>query len=308
MIFIFSLSAFTAEVDQFTNRDKVLPDQAKIVNKLANDYIAESIRVTNTKISCNHKKSHKILYNQLKKYFANHFKGKFLKEIVKGDTVQVYFIPVKESIFNQWTLRDGMLMAIPWIAELLEVTSPLIQIGTQKIGTDKFEHMFGQGFSYFEKFYKSKKDLASVLKEGFLKEKRILGGGALTTGVLSFADLSANFNGMRFWNHMLGLNEDVMGQELGPYIICEDGKFVKNIKNSLDFRNYIDASMDEGINCSEYSSKNITTKIDQLFIDSEGQLSCPMEAVKLEEMKSKYHIELSDSKLFLDDLIFNPSN
>ena len=57
--------------------------------------------------------------------------------------------------------------------------------------------------------------------------------GAYGTGVMSYGDLAANFNGMRFWNHILGKRKDILNQDLGPYVKCKDRKWVVNKKDRL---------------------------------------------------------------------------
>ena len=95
--------------------------------------------------------------------------------------------------------------------------------------------MFGMGFTYFTKHYQKGKDIKDVLSYGIALEKTILGGNVFATGVFSYGDLSANFNGMRFWNHVLQKNDDILGSEhnLGPYVTCSADKWQVNEKLSL---------------------------------------------------------------------------
>ncbi|MNL12535.1 hypothetical protein D3C87_1334070 [compost metagenome] len=62
--------------------------------------------------------------------------------------------------------------------------------------------------------------------------------------VKSYGDLSANYHGIAFWKDLLKGNPPIIG--------CENGKYVQ--KRSFDIANYIDASMDESINCNSYDS------------------------------------------------------
>ena len=134
------------------------------------------------------------------------------------------------------------------------------------------------------------KTLTDVLKNGIFREKTVLGGNMVATGVFSYGDLSANFNGMRFWNHMLQKRDDVLGFEYnaGPYVRCEAGKW-KTTEFKIDFRNYVDASMDESINCRKLATKGGVTQ-SKTAMESRGFHECPRNAKLLEQMHAKYNI------------------
>ena len=113
--------------------------------------------------------------------------------------------------------------------------------------------------------------------------------GAYGTGVMSYGDLAANFNGMRFWNHILNKNEDILGRPLGPYVLCENNKWVQG--KSIDWKNYIDESFDESINCSlfreEIMVKKVRERIKAIPFDGIKNLSCPIAKNKLKKMVEK---------------------
>ncbi len=280
-----------AEADNFTARTLNLIDASFAVNTLANNYLKSAVDESNRISNCNEE----TLYTELRKYFANHSKGQLVQEILYKETIAKNALPIKESIYSEWTVTNGYLLGRKKAANSPLALSPLIQIGDQIIGVDKFEHMFGMGFTYFKEHYSKEKDIKKILKKGIFLEKTALGGNILATGVFSYGDLSANFNGMRFWNHMLLKSDDILGadQNLGPYVACENSKWQVVEKNPIDFRNYIDASMDESINCSKFASKSGEAKfkaalVKRNFIDSEGNALCPVNPDKLIELKNKY--------------------
>jgi hypothetical protein len=121
-----------------------------------------------------------------------------------------------------------------------------------------------------------------------IRERLILGGNVLATGVFAFADLSANFNGMRFWNHMLQKRDDVMGKDhnVGPYIECQDGKWVA--VKGIDFREYIDASMDESINCSTFATNSGLRRFNAAIKLIDPRNTCPMDPALYKDMLTKY--------------------
>ncbi len=283
--------AFGAEADNFSARNLKLTDVSSEVNAIANKYLKQAITNLNASSACDEE----ALYKELRKYFANHSKGEMVKDILYKNAVSINNLPIKQSVYESWDKGDGFLLGRKKAASSPLALSPLIKIGEESVGVDKLEHMFGMGFTYFTKYYGKGKEIDSVLKYGVALEKTILGGNIIATGVFSYADLAANFNGMRFWNHVLQKNDDILGSEnnLGPYVTCSENKWVANEKNPIDFRNYIDSSMDESINCSKFAAGSGVRKFKASvakrgFVDANNQAVCPVEPQKLEDMKGKY--------------------
>lgn len=271
--------AHSAEVDQFTTRHLDLKDASELVNLEANRHVRNALaRLEN--IGCDEDS----LYKELRKAFANHKHGELTIHMLHAENFPRHQIALRESVYADWNSWDGFLLGRPSAANSPLALGPLVNIDGIRVGTDKFEHIFGRGFMYFKRHYLKGHSLKRVFKFGIRGEKTLFGGNKLATGVFSYADLSANFNGMRFWNHMLQLREDVMGDNHGPYISCQDNRFVQ--VKEIDFRHYIDESMDESINCSKFATKKTMRK----FVSRVEALgySCPIAPEKLEEMRLKY--------------------
>ncbi|MFA6238332.1 MAG: hypothetical protein WC635_13445 [Bacteriovorax sp.] len=279
--FFQSISA--TETDGFTNRNEPLADSADIINSRANQYVQKSLETLNAAgAGC----VEEDLYKELRIYFNNHSKGKLLKDILHDESIPKRKITLDNSVFKTWTPWDGLGMGLTFIARSGITISPILNFNNEILGADKFEHFFGQGYFYFTANYAKDKGTEKAVKTGIFKEKTILGGNKFGNGVFSYGDLSANFNGMRFWNHMLQQNDDVLGADrnLGPYIICQDQKWVQSKK--IDFKDYMDASMDESINCSKFPAK----KTAERFLEQVKSLgmNCPIDPKKLDEMAEKY--------------------
>ncbi len=246
-----------AEVDHYTSQEKNIDNALDILNDRANLYIKRAVLRANVQGNgCNEES----LYKELKFYFANHSKGQFSKDLLYDASIPKQVLPLESSVYKNWSVWNGYLLGREKAKDSPLALGPIVRLDDYIIGTDKFEHMFGMGNQYFERYYKKGKSLTSILKRGVFLEKTILGGNILATGVFSYADLSANFNGMRFWNHMLQKSDDILGPQYneGPYIRCIDNQWVQNI--DLDFANYIDLSMDESINCSKFATKSANRK------------------------------------------------
>ncbi len=283
---VFSLLQFramAAEVDQYTRNEEILVDSSVLLNEKANTAIEQSIISANNKgKSCDEK----ILYKDLRKYFSNHIKGQLIKDVLINPDMPKRHVNLKESVYRDWNSWDGLGMGFTLIAKKAVTMSDVMRVGDLEIGVDKLEHMFGQGFSYFEKNYLKGDGVEAAVKKGIFFEKYLLGGQKMGNGVFSYADLSANFNGMRFWNHMLQLRSDVLGDDfnIGPYITCENNIWVK--AKDLDLKNYIDDSFNETINCSKFPTEKTLNKFkNRLALMG---VSCPVDQKRLDNVYLKY--------------------
>lgn len=283
LLLVSSQVATSAETDTFSNRYEPLADSSEIINARANQYIQNSIKALNAQ---DHYCSEDLLYEELRKYFNNHTKGRLAIDIIEDDAIPRRMVILGESVYKSWRPWDGMGMGLTLAKRSGLTVSSVVKVGNELVGADKFEHFFGQGFYYFTDGYLKGKGEIRAIKKGIAKEKTILGGNKIGNGVFSYGDLAANFNGMRFWNHILQSREDVLGSahNLGPYIDCENQKWVQVKK--LDFRDYIDASMDEAINCSKFPAKATSER----FIREVNYLGmqCPLDPKKVEELSAKY--------------------
>ncbi|OUR99797.1 hypothetical protein A9Q84_01855 [Halobacteriovorax marinus] len=287
---LLSGAGFAAEADHYTSRNDLLEDISDRLNSDANESLRKAVENSKALGECDSKKAELALYKELRNYFANHTKGEIVKGLLHSNNTAKRAIPLNESIYGEWSIFDGYLLGKKSAANSPLALSPMIKVGEQLVGIDKLEHMFGMGFKYFKSHHIKGKKLRKVLKRGIFSEKTILGGNILATGVFAYGDLSANFNGMRFWNHVLQRRDDVLGadQNIGPYILCVDNSFVVNTENPIDFKNYIDASMDESVNCSKFATKNGARKYKRAM-EKRG-FSCPMSQSSLNEILTKYGV------------------
>lgn len=286
IVLLSSISIHAAEVDNFKAQRLNLRDETQTVNDLSNRFMSLAIQKANAKGSCNEAQ----LYEELQNYFANWTSGLLVKQLLTGDVAEIHRYHINQSIYKDWRFWDGLGLSMKILNKHEMVISPLIKINDVYIGIDKLEHMFGMGFKYYTKRYIEGESVTSVLEYGNKVEKYGLGGNRLMSGIFSHGDLSANFNGMRFWNHMLQKGNDVLGStyNVGPYIRCENKKWVKT-NNPLDFSHYIDQSMDESINCSRLPSQKAAYRmIDAIKNSGYKGLICAKDNPALQELKEKY--------------------
>jgi hypothetical protein len=125
---------------------------------------------------------------------------------------------------------------------ILRVFGPAstIQLAGVLLGTDKIDHFWVQGYDYFR-----------VSKDGLEPERAVRWGtrtelgiwGEATTGVFSYADLAANYDGYQFYATLLSPTSG---------IVRDDEGCVRMVR-PFDWAEWIDWHYDEALNPSVYT-------------------------------------------------------
>jgi len=100
--------------------------------------------------------------------------------------------------------------------------------------------------------------------------------GLLTTGIFSYADLVANFNGFRFWNGLRKGQKDPLKGAVANFFSSQQINcnldLIASIKKReivrqwvlnrpFDLADYVDGSWNEANNCNRYSDSTIEEKV-----------------------------------------------
>lgn len=139
------------------------------------------------------------------------------------------------------------------------------------MGTDKLGHFSLIGRNYYHNYLTNLKNgmnkaeaLEKAILKGFKTEKGMLGYGI--GGVLSFGDLEANYQGLRFAIDLCdGKN---------PYIVFNDNRFEKNINNNFEMKTYFNPRMDESYHFSFWRPwlyKKIKEKLSQEYCEAKNE-------------------------------------
>jgi hypothetical protein len=286
-LILFTNVCFASEIDSYTHRFEInLEDSSTKINQYGNDLIKKvinNLNDKNSKTGCDEKK----LYRKLRKEFNNHYIGSFSKYITESEEIERIKIKTKDSIYSDFNARESFVLGY-FARHINDPLGSLIKIKNRIVGTDKFEHFAGTGYAYFKNYYLEKDSIESTLRIGEKAENGIL--GALTTGIISYGDLTAEFNGMRFWNHILGKEQDILDENLGPYVACKDDKWI--IVKEVDFSQYVDGGWDEAINCSKFKTEAMVIKVEKRISDiaiKDGlTLNCPLDQTEMTNLKTKY--------------------
>jgi len=268
-----------SEIDSFTNRYIPLQDSTLKLQDKTRDFFEESIAWANKKSKRKNKQcNEELLYKGIKRNFWNHVTGDLVPWITHSKVLDIRKFNFKNSIYRDFSLKDAFLFHVIRAVSRSTVEGVTIQVGPYYVGSDKFEHFFAKGFAYFEQMYLKNNGIQAALKIGHKSESGSL--GLISTGVYSYADLTANFNGMRFWNHILQKNDDILGTQynFGPYVKCDRGSWV--IVKNFQFLDYMDNAWDEAINCSKFKNSSILNKVKKQISNLENKSNdayqCPL--------------------------------
>lgn len=275
-----SFALFASEIDPFKERDQIqLADMAYKINKKTQEYLEDSLAWANKRGACSEKR----LFRGLRKSFRNHIFGELAPYIINSSEIERSEVRTTQSIYRNFKWYEALIPGL-YAKVFSDPAGKIVNVNGHLIGTDKFEHFMGTGYKYFKTYYRGDQNLLEVLEKGWDLEVGFM--GSVTTGVQSYADLVANFNGMRFWNHMLQKHEDILGENLGPYITCKNGLWVQIKK--IDWRDYIEASWDEAYNCSKFRTQALLDKVQAVIAEYQKEssinLRCPLYNENLEQV------------------------
>jgi hypothetical protein len=266
MVFI-SVQAYGSEIDTFTGSCEPLPDLSFHLNEKVMEGLKEAAINANRMSRLRYYRdvypfrgtagtdycSLAALQSEIRKRFARALEGQletYLNELPPSAAARIDF---DHSIYRDFTVEET-----PTLAGLKKMGA-VVRMGPYRVGADKFGHFFSEGWSYFIRVQENKGNIDEALLFGEMSESIYF--GALTTGVFSFADLAANFNGLRFWNRVAGDHPDPLfpEKEVKPYFRCKNSQWV--LEADFDWREYVDPAWDERFNQSLFRNQMLLEKV-----------------------------------------------
>ena len=125
-----------------------------------------------------------------------------------------------------------------------------ININGIYVGTDKLSHWMSTGERYFKKYKKAlqrgkseEEAFRHAINYGIFLDRYVLGG--ISSGVFSYGDLEANFQGLMFNRSFCRLDQE------SNYLKQENG--VWKMQRRVDVRDYVNPNWDETFNPSLFS-------------------------------------------------------
>lgn len=296
-----------AEIDSVTPRKLQLTNSLSSINEIFNKRLQEGLLNANKKqddfedIDSKQFCDEKILYRELRKAIFQSFtaslglKGydldKQLRELLAD---QSYSLSLDDSIYSDINYFEGFSINFKELSDVVNINGHLV-------GIDKIGHFFAEGWQYFEQTRYDDESIGHVLKWGQEMEEGVF--GYTTTGIFSFADLVANFNGWRFWNKILLREKDPLKGIIDnfldkPYLKCKTQfiasithrKWVRawEINSQFDISNYADGTWDEGNNCNNYKAPAIEEKVAARIKEVSADFACPLLPEYCVESQDKY--------------------
>ena len=303
-----------AEIDSVTPRNVNLENSLAAINEIINLRILEGVEKANVLqeyvaddddfeiIEGDKPCDEDRLYTELRKAIYQSLtaswglKGYDLdKQLRVLLTRQSYSLLLNDSIYRDIDYLEGFSLKLKELSDVVNIDGYLI-------GLDKLGHFFAEGWRYFELTHFDDNDIEQALAWG--KEQEVGKFGYSTTGIFSYADLTANFNGWRFWNRVLLKESDPLKGLIAnffnrPYVACNI-QIIDSIKNrkiiraweqnvKFDLSDYIDGAWDEANNCNSYADPVIEAKVVSRIEKVDPDFTCPLNTRHCINARNKYH-------------------
>lgn len=257
-LFILASPLQAAEVDNFTGRSTELahlPDSTAALDAFMARTLKNAVDETNQTPGCDGRSFFLNIWNAV----GRNPIGEAERFAERDSSVKSYLVDFKSSIYGGVaTFIDEKRS--PRMADLFFLSGwfgPTMRLNNQLVGIDKLGHFFGQGWEYFHLG-----SLESALALGIEEELGM--DGFIGSGVYSYSDLSANYQGLRFWRELL--------DGPTPYVACDGAMFVQ--KREFTWRDYVSPAWDEALNCSKYVSHSMRASVESRIKKAAG--ACPV--------------------------------
>lgn len=242
---VWALPSFALETDQFIASKIVIKDSADVFNRYFNQQIDKAIEKANSKnpekIKCS-AVADNVMNNLVgAKYFGISKISKFARTSPEVDKFP------DDSVSDRDYTRQSFYEGAGFLLKFGPPLARTININGIYMGTDKLGHFSLIGRNYYHNYLTNLKNgmskseaLEKSILKGFKTEKGLLGYGI--GGVLSYGDLEANYEGLRF-------AIDLCDGE-NSYIVYKNNRFEKNPNINFDMKTYFNPRMDESYHFS----------------------------------------------------------
>lgn len=278
-----------AEIDSLTGRTQPLADATAPLERRLNDALEAGVaRANRLAPGCRED----VLYRELRRALASPFIGHVIAAALDEDeTLDRRRIRRADSIYRDLGLLDNI--SVHW-----KDLSAVVRVGEALIGVDKIGHFVVEGWAYFETAYLEGGGVAAAMDWGEHTEETYF--GLYTTGVYSYADLVADFEGMRFWLRVLGGDDDPLDpgwRANRPYVTCGRRFWVAGerrwrLSRRLELGRYVTPVWDEAVNCCRYRTEEIEARVRARIAElSEAggvDTSCPADPEACASARQRY--------------------
>ncbi len=242
--YLFVSQGHALETDNYLVWKQELDDSSKYINR----YFSENIQEALSEISDHREKDCYAITKKIAKRFSS--------RLVHDNPVENYLFSIlsEDEIFprdlnyvDRSIYREPYRFYIPWFG-----LAPSIQVNGYYFGTDKLSHFASTGMQYYQVYYRElqknhtpEEALKKSIQWGILDERGI--HGYLASGILSYADLESNYQGLKFYKNFCHGDR--------PYLArSSEGRWELRRKPSI--RDYVSGYWDETFEISYRLSGN----------------------------------------------------
>lgn len=220
------------ECDNFSDRDRPIEDSLDALDLYTNSLISSALARANndSDTGCDRRELYKALKAKL---------GRTPIGVIEEWAAKSPDIERLRDDPNATNVYDGIShLRYPLMVFGI---APTIKVNGVIMGADKLGHFMAEGYDTYTKIVEKGGSLEKAMRWGIGTEEGYF--GLLVSGVKSYADLSANYNGAKFWGSLVGGSD--------PYFRCIKNKYTQ--VRSFTWKDYVSDAWDEGINCSQFS-------------------------------------------------------
>jgi hypothetical protein len=264
---IFTVQVQATEIDDTTSFYDAIPDSEAVLNTKTQELIDSALA---TFRGCDQKAFARLASYKLT---GNLFYGAIEAQANNSTEVSKVSLKVSESIFKDSPYESSI------VGRLFGLGSTINIDGTH-IGTDKLGHFFDMGYELWQ-MTEGGSNLMDIVDKATREQQGIW--GYWTTGIKSYGDITANFDGYRFWR-------DFAGEGSQPFFTCEQN-YLKQVR-AFKWSDYVSAAWTEAINCSEYWSPNydfyVAMNVHDLEVNNKRRYQCPIKPETCDDLRVKY--------------------
>lgn len=234
-------AALAAETDQFMVWDRTLEDAAPVLNAFFNDEVERCLEKVNARTRPPRNGD-----EATQEVFKHLFQGLHASRVRNWLNTSRAVDRCPDHPTSIWRYqRDSIYrdLSFPFVLPM----GRNVRVGDVYFGADKIGHMLGFGRRYFQRYRKlrdrgvpEEEAIRRVVLWGLASEVSLVGG--ITDGIISHADLEANYQGFR-----LAMD---CARGPAPYLVREDRNWV--LARPIDLRDYITPDLDETYNASHF--------------------------------------------------------
>ena len=244
---VLATPAWPLETDQYWATDRPLRDATDVINAKVNFEIESALADVNRSREARTEACEHVVDR-----IARRFRFPFFQRIETWAIASPLVDRVPATRDEELRYRDTSLYSTSAKSDVVRwmPLSPTVESRGVRFGTDKLSHFFSQGAMY-HRLHRglhrrgvpdAEAERRAILR-GTFPERTVL--GFTSSGVLSQADLEANYQGMRFYDGLCAATDPALAQ----------GPSGWELRRPFDLREYVNSHWDESWHVNVYTAR-----------------------------------------------------